>query len=480
MAATLDQFLAALKAQESGGNYQARNPSGASGAYQFMPGTWANYQGYAEAYLAPPAVQDAKARQLAQSYYDRFGSWESVAKAWYAGPNFASRNQTVRQGGGKYPSINEYASQVVARMGDTVTTASTGGTRVVATRPTDKAGIRALQQQMKAAGFDPGPIDGIWGPRTQAAYDRYTAQQGGTAPAAAPTGQALEDKITSLAMTQHGGVLAPFVNDPEIRALLSRYVRGEIDDATLQGLVMQTNLWRTTTEAQRAWQSLETTDPATATSRVQAQATTFIAMARQQGFQLDPARADQLAREALRNGWTPQQIENAIGAEFQYNASMLQGQAADFRSQVDNLASSYFVPLSDEAKKNYVTWMVQGIVDEGWVENQMRNYAKSLFPTIAADIDKGVTVAQYAEPYRQIAANTLGVNPSSIDFVDPKWGAALNFVDTKTGERRPMTLDQWNQTLRSDERYGWRHTSGAKAEGYALVMNLAKAMGRIA
>jgi hypothetical protein len=345
-------------------------------------------------------------------------------------------------------------------------------------RPTDKAGILALQKQMKAAGIDPGPLDGLWGPKIQAAFDRYNAQQGGAAPA--PAGQSEEDKITALAMSQHGGILAPFVNDPEIRALLGRYVRGEIDDATLQGLVMQTKLWTTTTQAQRAWDTLGTTDPASQASKVTAQAAALTAQARGMGITLDPARADQLARDSLRNGWNEVQIQQALGAEFHYNAAQLQGQASAFRSQVDNLASSYFIPLSDAAKGNYVTWMVQGIVDQGWVENQMRNYAKSLFPTIAADIDKGTTVAQYAEPYRQLAAQTLGVNPSSIDFVDPKWGAALNFVDPKDGSRRPMTLDQWNQTLRSDERYGWRNTSSAKAESYALVMNLAKAMGRVA
>lgn len=51
--------------RESGGNIRAQNPSSsASGKWQFISSTWAGFGGYAEAYLAPESVQDAKARQL--------------------------------------------------------------------------------------------------------------------------------------------------------------------------------------------------------------------------------------------------------------------------------------------------------------------------------------------------------------------------------------------------------------------------------
>lgn len=80
--APANSFLACVRNRESRGNYSAVNPSsGAGGAYQFMPGTWAG-AGFAARYgvpraeLATPAQQDAAAAEL----YARSG------RAPWAGP----------------------------------------------------------------------------------------------------------------------------------------------------------------------------------------------------------------------------------------------------------------------------------------------------------------------------------------------------------------------------------------------------------
>ena len=69
-----DQFLACVRHRESRGNYTALNPSGASGAYQFLPGTaqaTASYAGRSDLAATPvsnwsAADQDAMAQVLYQ------------------------------------------------------------------------------------------------------------------------------------------------------------------------------------------------------------------------------------------------------------------------------------------------------------------------------------------------------------------------------------------------------------------------------
>jgi hypothetical protein len=53
---------AKLRYCEAGGDYTRNSGNGYYGAYQYNVSTWANYGGYARPDLAPPAVQDAKAR----------------------------------------------------------------------------------------------------------------------------------------------------------------------------------------------------------------------------------------------------------------------------------------------------------------------------------------------------------------------------------------------------------------------------------
>lgn len=126
-------FLAAERLQESGGDYQAVNPSGHYGAYQFSQGTW--QQAMALAGLAfspyanmrpdkaPPSIQDAAAGALMSLYYYQFSqSWYNVAEAWYGGPGAVGHPDWG--GGPGYPNVGQYADQVMAKYracGGTVT-----------------------------------------------------------------------------------------------------------------------------------------------------------------------------------------------------------------------------------------------------------------------------------------------------------------------------------------------------------------------
>lgn len=110
----VQRYLAGLRRAESGGNYASRSRySSASGAYQYIKSTWNNYGGYAEAWQAPPAVQDRRAMEDALALFRRYGNWEQVA-AHHIYPAWASnRAMWNRSPGGINPTIQTYVNRVL-------------------------------------------------------------------------------------------------------------------------------------------------------------------------------------------------------------------------------------------------------------------------------------------------------------------------------------------------------------------------------
>lgn len=65
-------------------DYTAQDPrSTASGAWSFLRGTWGGFMGYSQAYLAPPSVQDLKARRTIDEQGLR--PWAASRSCWDRG-----------------------------------------------------------------------------------------------------------------------------------------------------------------------------------------------------------------------------------------------------------------------------------------------------------------------------------------------------------------------------------------------------------
>jgi uncharacterized protein YnzC (UPF0291/DUF896 family) len=120
-----EAFINAIAGQESGGNYNAENgDTGAYGKYQIMPSNWpawAEEAGIGVDAPRTPENQEIVARFKLGQYYDKYGA-RGAAIAWYGGEgalNYSDEALNRKQGdNGEYPSINEYADEVLGRMGN--------------------------------------------------------------------------------------------------------------------------------------------------------------------------------------------------------------------------------------------------------------------------------------------------------------------------------------------------------------------------
>jgi len=144
--ALIDIYLEALKMQESSGNYQAKHEPSfitdivtgkkirvqAIGAYGILDinwnGTktqqsWAEQAGYKGADWHDPTVQDAVAKYKVQEFFNKFGSWDAVSVAWFAGSETAK--DLVKTGTIDYSKadvngvdIKEYVDEMNTKIGE--------------------------------------------------------------------------------------------------------------------------------------------------------------------------------------------------------------------------------------------------------------------------------------------------------------------------------------------------------------------------
>lgn len=160
----VDDFVAAIAAQESGGSYRAVNSStGALGRYQILPGNvgpWARqYLGMRMTpaqFMANPHLQDMLARAVLGSYVKNYGL-RGAAAAWYSG-NPALANSYTPQG--SYPSIGAYVDSVLAKMGNrplTQAMTTSAAKATPASNPIDSANPKETRNLIEQSSFGGSP-----------------------------------------------------------------------------------------------------------------------------------------------------------------------------------------------------------------------------------------------------------------------------------------------------------------------------------
>lgn len=304
-------------------------------------------------------------------------------------------------------------------------------------------------------------------------FTPYTA--GGNVGSSVSTASA---KDITTQIEQNYGYMAAFLKDPEIGPILIKAAQKGWDQATLQGAIYKTNWWKTHSDTTRTFDAQSKLDPATQKQQIAGQLVNIATEARNLGVIVDKTHLGQMAVDSLRFGWNGQQLRNAIVAEGRMDYGGKNGSAAlTLRDNLKTKAADYLVPIDDKTMNTWVKNVTSGQVSDNDFEGYLKEQAKSLFPSMGAAIDAGVTPQQYVAPYKNIAAQTLEIDPEQVQFTDPKWSKALFQVDPKTGQRTAMGLADWQNLLRTDPTYGWDKTQQAHQQAADLVGKIQATFG---
>lgn len=309
-----------------------------------------------------------------------------------------------------------------------------------------------------------------------------TSDFGTAPPSALPTQQGASAE--QIAISRYG-LFASYLNDPEWGPIIKQAANEGRDEAWLEGQLSQTDKWKTTSDTARQFDFTSTTDPATAQAQVQTQLFAIRAYARANGIVLDDNTLNQLATASARLGWSADEMHAMVGAHFTYQTGQAEGAAGADVASFKKIAADYGVPISDDTLGGFVTAVVQGNATTDDFTTWIRDTAKQRFPSIAKQLDAGLTTAQVFSPIGQQIGKTLGISPDTIDVSDPKWARFLAPApDSTTGQpaaNATGTMNVWqiDQTLKSDDQYGYRYTQDAHDQGAALLDSLGKTFGKI-
>jgi hypothetical protein len=419
MALTFNQFFSAISEQESGGRYNARgvlvNGHRAYGKYQVMdfniPSWTRQYFGKSltpEQFLNNPKAQEAVAKGKLKSYWDKYGA-RGAASAWYSGdPNL--NMSTKPQPGG--PSIKTYVDEVLS----------------------------------KAAKYPAG---------------------GGTSSGSSSSGGGGSSKPDPLSGSElaetYGFVSTLFDSVPELKKLFQKAVSGQWAAGKFQAELRDTKWWKTKSESARQFLILQYGDPATAKQKL-AQALVHVKqLSNQLGVRGGSDMAKQLDKWALHmvmDDWDDARLRYDMGKWISFGGDIRSGEGGEAVDKLKEYAYNMGVTMTSKWYANAGRAIVRGVATDQDYEDQIRRQAKTIYTQWSKQLDSGQTVADIAAPYFSSMSQILELPAGSINLFDPSIKKALQNKDKVTGASSIKPLWQFENDLRSDER--WKGTQNAQ------------------
>jgi hypothetical protein len=283
------------------------------------------------------------------------------------------------------------------------------------------------------------------------------------------------------------------LNVPELAANIVQWAQSG-EPETVVAAQLGSNPWYAShQDSIRKWINQVYQDPATANADLQAQESAISATLAQMGLPNTPDQVRQFAQQSLAMGWTDQQIKDEISqnitpgqtpGQFSWNYGGISAQGAGITGNLlvnsQNIraeAGKFLVPISDSTVSQFAINIANGTMDIQAVTAYMQQQAESLYPSIKGAIAAGTDPSTYVTPYKEVAAQLLGVDPGVIDMTNKKWNRALS-QPGPDGQPVAMSLYDWQQLLMKDPQYNYNHSINAKDRASSIAQGLGERFGR--
>lgn len=265
--------------------------------------------------------------------------------------------------------------------------------------------------------------------------------------------------------TKYGLSYALMNSDPSLKKLFNEAVKGNWSTEMFQAKMKDTDWWKSNSDARRKALRMKFEDPATWQASIDAQKEHIKQMATEVGAVISDTELARLSEDSMMMAMDDERLKTTLGGYVNFVNGSLVGQAGIYEQSMRKYAEDMGVELNQQAIKNYAQLMIKGMSTEADFQNFIKDQAVSSYPAYEDQIKQGgMTIKDIANPYIQMMAETLDMNPNAIAVKDPTVMAGMNAID-QDGKPVGRTMTQFADTLRGDPR--WRGTKQAQD----LVMN---------
>ncbi len=188
---------------------------------------------------------------------------------------------------------------------------------------------------------------------------------------------------------------------------------------------------------------------------------------------LDDEELGPILRKAAEEGWDANRLKGAV---FQTNWFRRHG-IKKMADQLGQVANSFLIPLSTWALESWAMKVVTGQVQPVEFRDAMKEQAKGLWGDFGGALDRGFSVEQVVDSYREGVARELEIAPETIDFRDPKWQRLVVRRDPESNRIVNPTISDAVTEVRTRDEYGWDRTKQARDQAANLSGELLRRMG---
>ena len=199
-------------------------------------------------------------------------------------------------------------------------------------------------------------------------------------------------------------------------------------------------------------------------------------------YAYDQAAVNKFARDVIRSGLTPEAERLWVAGQFRaptpqgpgQEPAPLAGEAFNLEFSIKQMVDAYGIPSNPDYIKQLLTEGLAAKDATSWLagkRGQFQQQAKNLYPSVA-DLLETSDVQTIMTPYRNMAFDLLGIPPQQQNLNDPMWNAAL-----KGPNGTPMSIDEWQSTLKTDKRYGYTKTIRGRQDVSEMTQQLLAVFG---